>query len=62
MASLVVLAVKNLPASAGDIRDGGSGPGLGRSPEEEKGENPMVRGAWWARGHAVAESDADEMT
>ena len=28
----VVLVVKNPPASAGDIRDGGSIPGLGRSP------------------------------
>ena len=27
--------VKNLPANAGDIRDAGSIPGLGRSPEEE---------------------------
>ena len=62
MASPVVLVAKNLPASAGDIRDGGSGPGSGRSPEEKTGENPMVRGAWWARGHAVAESDAAEMT
>ena len=30
-ASQVVLVVKNLPASAGDIRDVGSLPGLGRS-------------------------------
>ena len=31
-ASQVALVVKNLPASAGDIRDMGSIPGLGRSP------------------------------
>ena len=29
--------VKNLPANAGDIRDVGSIPGLGRSPGEGKG-------------------------
>ena len=32
--SQVALAVKSLPANAGDIRDAGSIPGLGRSPEE----------------------------
>ena len=50
------LVVKNLPAKAGDIRDVGSIPGLGRSPGERNGyplrysclENPMDRGAWWA--------------
>ena len=31
-ASQVVLGVKNLPASAGDLRDVGSIPGKGRSP------------------------------
>ena len=48
--------VKNLPASAGDIRDLGSIPGLGRSPGEGHGnplqcsclEHRMDRGAWWA--------------
>ena len=47
--------VKNLPANAGDRRDTGSIPGLGRSPGEGNGhplqypclENPMERGAWW---------------
>ena len=33
-ASQVVLVVKNLPANAGDVRDLGSIPGLGRSLEE----------------------------
>ena len=30
--SEVALVVKNLPANAGDLRDSGSIPGLGRSP------------------------------
>ena len=33
----MLLVVKNPPASAGDIRDVGSMPGLGRSPGEGKG-------------------------
>ena len=45
--------VKNPPASAGDIRDVDSIPGLGRSPGEGNGkplqysslENPIDRGA-----------------
>ena len=56
--------VKNLPASAGDIRDAGSIPGLGRSPGGGHGnppqysclENPMDRGAWRATVHRVAKS------
>ena len=36
----MVLIVKNLPASAGDIRDAGSIPGLGRSPGGGHG-NPL---------------------
>ena len=63
-ASLVAQLVKNLPASAGDKRDEGSIPGLGRSPGEGNGnqlqypclENPMDRGAWWAAIHEVAKS------
>ena len=51
--SQVVTAVKNLPANAGDIRDAGSIPGLGRSPGGGQGnplrysclKNPMDRGA-----------------
>ena len=47
--------------NAGDARDLGSIPGLGRSPEEGHGnllqysflENPMERGAWWATVHRV---------
>ena len=33
-ASQVALVVKNLPTNAGDVRDMGSIPGLGRSPGE----------------------------
>ena len=48
--------VKNLPAKAGDIRELGSIPGVGRSPGEGNGnhscnsclENPADRGARWA--------------
>ena len=56
--------VKNLLASAGDIRDMGSIPGSGRSPGEGHGnqpqysclENPMDRAVWWATVHRVAKS------
>ena len=57
-------AVKNPPANAGDTRDMGSIPGLGKSLEEANGntlqysfwENPMDRGAWWATVHGVTKS------
>ena len=57
-------SVKKPSANAGDIRDMGSIPGLGRSPEGEHSnplqysclENPMDRGAWWATVHRVAKS------
>ena len=56
--------IKNPPASAGDVRDTGSIPGLGRSPGGEHGnplqysclENPMDRGAWRATVHGVTKS------
>ena len=62
--SLHVTLVKNSPANAGDLRDTGSIPGLGRSPEEGHGnslqysclENSMDRGAWRATVHGVARS------
>ena len=41
----VALVVKNLPANAGDIRDVGSIPGSGRSPEGGHG-NPLSILAW----------------
>ena len=60
----VGLVVKNPLASAGDIRDMGSIPGLGRSPGEGHAnllqhfclENPMDREALWMTGHGVAKS------
>ena len=58
----MALVVKNLPASAGDIRDLGSVPVSGRSPGGGHGSplqysclvNPMDRGVWWATAHRVA--------
>ena len=54
---------KNLPANAGNIRDMGAIPGLGRSPGEGHGNplqysclNPMDRGTWWATVHRIAKS------
>ena len=66
--SQVVLAVKNPPANAGDTRDAGLMPGLGRSPGGGNGnplqnpclEDPTDRGAWQATVHRVAESDMAE--
>ena len=53
-------------ANAGDLRDTGPIPGLGRSPGGESGdplqysclESSMDRGAWWATVHKVAETEA----
>ena len=55
----MALAVKNLPANAGGIRDMGTVPGSGRFPGEGHGnplqcscvEKPLARGAWWATVH-----------
>ena len=63
-ASKVALVVKNPPANAGDVRDTGSIPGLGRSSGGGHGnplqysrlENPMDVGAWRATVHGVAKS------
>ena len=63
-ASQVALAVKNLPAKAGDRRDTGSTPSLGRYPEEGHGnplqhsclENAMDREAWWATVYRVTKN------
>ena len=60
----MVLGVKNLPANAGDVRDVGSIPRLGKSPGGENGnplqypclENPMERGAWQDTVHGVTKS------
>ena len=57
-----MLVVKDPTADVGDVRDVGSVPGLGRSPEEGHGnplqysclENPMDRGgAWQATVHRL---------
>ena len=62
--------VKNPPAKAGDIRDMGLIPALGRSLGGGHGnpvqysclENPMDRGAWRATVHRVTESNTTEVT
>ena len=59
--------VKNLPASAGDVRDTGSVPESGRSPGEGNGnllqysclENFMDWGSWGITVHGVTESRLD---
>ena len=56
--------VKNLPVNAGDLRDVGSIPGLGRSAGERHGnpiwysclENSTDKGVWRATVHRVAKS------
>ena len=62
--SQVALLVKNVPASAGDLRDMGLVPGLGRSSRGTFGnplqnsclEYPMDKGAWRAMVHRAAKS------
>ena len=59
--SQVALAVKNLPANAGDKRGMNLIPGSGRSPGGRHGnpfpysclENAKDKGAWWATVHGV---------
>ena len=61
---IVIEVVKNLPASAADLRDTSSIPGSGRSPGGGHGsplqysclENPTGRGTWRGTVHRVAES------
>ena len=60
----MALVVKNPPASAGEVRETSSIPGLGRSPGGGNSnplqysclENPMNREAWQATVHGVAKS------
>ena len=60
----MALVIKDLPANAGNIRNTGSIPRLGRSPGGGHGnplsysclENPMDRGAWQATVHEVTKS------
>ena len=63
-ASQVALVVKNPPANAGDMRDVGSIPGLGRSSGKENGnppqyscqENAMDGGALYATVNGITKS------
>ena len=56
--------VKNLPTNAGDVKDAGLIPGLGRSPGEGNGnplqyyclENPMDRVTWWPIVRVISKS------
>ena len=64
MASQAALVGKNPPANAGDVRDVGSIPGLGRLPGGRHDnpvqysclKNTMDRGAWWATFCGVRQS------
>ena len=59
-----MLAVKNPPASAGDVKNASSIPGSGRSPGGGHGnplqysrlENPMDRGTWRATVRRITQS------
>ena len=63
-ASQVVLVVKSLPANAGDTRDTGLIPELGRSPRKGNGyplqysylDSSINRGAWQTRVPGATES------
>ena len=63
-ASQVVLVIMNLPAKAGDVRDVGSIPEMGRSPGEGHGnplqysclENSTDKVAWQTTVHRFPES------
>ena len=65
-----MLAVKNLPANAGDAAEVGSVLGWGRFRGGGNGkplqcsclENPMDRGAWQASANGVTELDTAEYT
>ena len=56
--------VKNPPTNAGDTRDLGSTPVLGRAPgggndnplQYSCSENPTDRGAWWATVYGITKS------
>ena len=62
--------VKNHPANAGNVKDMGLIPGLGRSPgvvndnplQYPSLEDSMDRGAWQTTVHRIAESDTIEHT
>ena len=62
--------VKNPPAIAGDAKDVGSIPGLGRCPGGGNGnslqysclENPMDKGAGWTTVHSIAKNQTQQHT
>ena len=66
----MAVVVKNLPANAGDIRDMGSIPELGRFPGGGHGnplqvsclENPTDRGVLWPQSMGSQESHMTEAT
>ena len=66
----MAVVVKNPPASAGDVRNVGLIPGLGRSPGEGNGyplqsscqENSLDRGTWQATVHGVTRVGHDLAT
>ena len=67
-ASQLALVVKNISANAEDLRDAGSIPGLGKSPEGGNGnpfqysclENSIDPGTWQATVPRATESDTTE--
>ena len=70
-ASQIILVVKNLPGNVADAGDVGLIHGLERSPGGGHGnplqysclENPMDRGAWWAKVYkGPRESNTTEAT
>ena len=70
VASQVSLVVKNLPANAGNPRDMGLIPGLGRSPGGGHGnplqyfclEKSMDRDTWWATVHGVTKESGHDLS
>ena len=68
-ASQVALMVKNPSVNAGEIRNMGWIPGLGKSPGGEHGnppqytclENPKERGVWWAIVPRVAKCQTSSL-
>ena len=62
--------VKNPLANAGNARDAGSIPGLGRSPGVGNGnplqcyclENSIDRENWWATAHGITETQLNRFS